>query len=271
MGPSLGTQQQTKLLYQHDDTLTAHMTRVLAVSRVSELLDDDKPPAKGGFVDEWVVETAETIFYVKGGGQPSDTGVMVREGDGVSFAVSAVLHAATDGRVLHFGRFSDSTFGPGDVVNQKIDVDLRNLHSRIHDAGHIVSLAVRAVAAETPELKIQDLKAQHYPGAAHVEFQGLIDGKYKDAIQAKVNAMLEQDLPVKVYWWTETEMREKCVFVAANMTAPEGELLRAVDIESAGAYPCGGTHVASTKLCGKVVVRKISRSKGNSRISYEVQ
>ncbi|KAK7570080.1 Threonyl/alanyl tRNA synthetase [Phyllosticta citricarpa] len=271
MGPSLGTQQQTKLLYQHDDTLTAHTTRILAVSRVSELPDSDKPPTKGCPVDEWVVETAETIFYVKGGGQPSDTGIMMRDEGRVSFAVSAVLHAATDGRVLHFGRFSDGIFGPGDVVHQNIDVDLRNLHSRIHDAGHIVSLAVRAVAEETHDLRIQDRKAQHYPGAAHVEFEGTIDGKYKDAIQAKVNAMLEQDLPVKVFWWTENEMREKCVFMPATMTAPEGELLRAVDIVGAGAYPCGGTHVASTKLCGKIVVRKISRSKGTSRISYEVQ
>ncbi|KAK8195570.1 Threonyl/alanyl tRNA synthetase [Phyllosticta capitalensis] len=270
MGPSLGSQQQTKLLYQHDDTLTTLSTTVLRVARVSELPETDRPPSKGNPEEEWVVETAETIFYVKGGGQPSDTGTMMREKDGASFDVVSATHAP-DGRVLHLGRFSTDSFGPGDNVLQKIDVNLRTLHSRIHDAGHIVSLATRAVAEESPELKIQDLKAQHYPGSAHVEFQGLIDGKYKDAIQAKVNEMQEKDLAVKVYWWTEKEMREKCVFVAESMTAPEGELLRAVDIETAGAYPCGGTHVASTKLCGNIVVRKISRSKGTSRISYEVK
>lgn len=131
--------------------------------------------------------------------------------------------------------------------------------------------AVRQVAAETPELKLTESKAQHYPGAAHVEFGGLIDGKYKEAIQAKVDEMLEKDLPVKAYWWTEAELREKCVHVPPEMTAPEGELLRAVDIVGAGAYPCGGTHVATTKLCGKITVRKISRSKGTSRISYETK
>lgn len=83
--------------------------------------------------------------------------------------------------------------------------------------------------------------------------------------------MLEKDLPVKVFWWTEKELRENCVHVPTEMTAPDGELLRAVDIVGAGAYPCGGTHVASTKLCGKITVRKISRSKGTSRISYETK
>lgn len=130
---------------------------------------------------------------------------------------------------------------------------------------------MRQVEAETPELKLEESKAQHYPGAAHVEFIGAIDGKYKEAIQKKVDEMLEKNLPVKTFWWTEKECREKCVYVAPEMTAPDGELLRAVDIVGAGAYPCGGTHVASTKLCGSITVRKISRKNGVSRISYETK
>lgn len=49
---------------------------------------------------------------------------------------------------------------------------------------------------------------------------------------------------------------------------PEGELIRAVDIEGAGAYPCGGTHVPDSSRVGRVTIKKISRSKGNSKISY---
>lgn len=131
--------------------------------------------------------------------------------------------------------------------------------------------AVRQLADETLELNLIESKASHYPGSAHVEWVGLIDGKYKAAIQAKVDAILEQDLPVRVYWGTEKELRETCVNVPAEMTAPDGELLRAVDIVGAGAYPCGGTHVSSTKLCGKIIVRKISRSKGTSRVSYDTK
>ncbi|GME66194.1 putative arylsulfatase protein [Neofusicoccum parvum] len=227
MAPGSGP---TKLVYLHDDTLREHTTNVVSVESIAGLPEADRALLKNASDEDHVVTTEETVFYVQGGGQPTDTGSMTAGGAGdASFAVVAVRRAS-DGRVLHFGRFSGTAFTPGQAVKQIVDAEKRDLHSRIHDAGHIVGLAVRQVAAETPELKLTESKAQHYPGAAHVEFGGLIDGKYKEAIQAKVDEMLEKDLPVKAYWWTEAELREKCVHVPPEMTAPEGELLRAVDI-----------------------------------------
>ncbi|KAK0644762.1 Arylsulfatase [Lasiodiplodia hormozganensis] len=230
----------TKLVYLHQDTLREYATKVVSVEPVTSLPDADKALLKNATDDDHVVITEETIFYVQGGGQPTDTGSMTAEDSSDdSFAVVAV-RKASEGRVLHFGRFSGKAFTPGQTVKQSIDAEKRDLHSRIHDAGHVVGLAVRQVEAETPELKLEESKAQHYPGAAHVEFIGAIEGKYKEAIQKKVDEMLEKDLPVKTFWWTEKECREKCVYVAPEMTAPDGELLRAVDIVGAGAYPCGG-------------------------------
>ena len=214
-----------------------------------------------------------TIFYAQGGGQPSDTGTMSLADASCSttFEVNAV-RKASNGRILHIGQFSPSdgpVFSEGVTVIQKIDGEKRDLHSRIHDAGHILSLAVRRLRASIPD--VTELKASHYPDAAFVEFKGLIDGKHKDAIQAKCDEFVDAEFPVKVHWWNEKELREKCAFVPESMSAEEeGGLIRAVDIEGAGAYPCGGTHVESTKLVGKVNVRKISRSKGISKISYSV-
>lgn len=42
------------------------------------------------------------------------------------------------------------------------------------------------------------------------------------------------------------------------------------EVETVGAYPCGGTHVAGTKDVGKIIVGKIKRSKGMTKISYSV-
>jgi len=50
----------------------------------------------------------------------------------------------------------------------------------------------------------------------------------------------------------------------------EGEKWRVVEIVGAEVYPCGGTHVDTTKACGETKVKKISRSKGTSRVSYVV-
>ena len=183
------------------------------------------------------------------------------------FQVSSVRNAS-NGQILHLGRFQGPEFTRGDTILQTIDVAKRTLNSRIHTSGHVVGLAVRHLAKDIPN--IVELKAQHYPETAFVDFQGSIDGKHKDAIQAKVDDFIRRALPVKVYFWNERELREKCAVVPAAVAIPEGDLIRAVDIEGAGAYPCGGTHVPNTSLVGKVYVKKISRSKGNSKISYSI-
>ena len=129
-----------------------------------------------------------------------------------------------------------------------------------------MGLAVRHLAIPDPS----ELKAHHYPDLAFVDFQGLIQSLQKDAIEAKANEFVSRDLPVKVHWWPESELREKCAVVPAAVVIPKGELVRAVDIEGAGAYPCGGTHVSSTSRVGKITLKKISRSKGTSKLSYSI-
>ena len=288
----------TKALYQHDEKLRTLATRVLAVQPFAALSETDRLLFKQipQDADHYVVVTAETIFYAQGGGQPSDTGI-IRSGrqdfNGMSsFSVLAVRHASS-GQILHLGRFEPSTtesFTAGTQVFQSIDGDKRHLNSRIHTAGHIVGLAVRhlstANASGSGPLvadlgKITELKAQHYPEASFVDFRGLIDGKLKEAIQSQCDRFVEQALPIKVYWWNEAELRERCAIVPENMAMPvlstmDGiesgpPLFRAVDIEGAGAYPCGGTHVTDTSVVGKIEIRKISRSKGMSKVSYSVK
>ena len=243
--------------------------------------------------EHYIVVTTETIFYAQGGGQPSDTGVMRSDEHNstgsTSFSVQAVRHTSS-GQIIHLGRFEENksqTFAIGTHVQQSVDGDRRRLNSRIHTAGHIVGLAVRHLSSTNAsgssplvvELgSVTELKAQHYPEASFVDFRGLIDGKHKEAIQAQCDEFVKQALPIKVYWWSETELREKCAMVPDNVAIPVASitddgaaLIRAVDIEGAGAYPCGGTHVTDTSLVGKVEVRKISRSKGISKVSYSVK
>lgn len=243
------------------------MTVIRPVTLLSE---EERQLCKTATDDHHVVETDETIFYVQGGGQPTDTGTMSlkSEQSGATFDVVAA-RATADERILHFGSFKDSskTFSEGDTVLQEVDVDKRILHSRIHTAGHVVGVAVHLL----PDLiqDVEDGKAQHYPGAASVEFTGLIDSKHKDAIQAKVDELVARDVPVNVVYWDEKTMREKVLGALSDAWTPNGELTRAVEI-AGGAYMCGGTQVKTLKECGKITVRKISRSKGVSRISYAV-
>ncbi|UNI16439.1 hypothetical protein JDV02_002871 [Purpureocillium takamizusanense] len=267
----------TKLVYQLNETLRSYSTRVASVRPFSKLALEDRALFKSFADDDVVVVTEETIFYAQGGGQPFDTGFMTSAP--ANFQVLAVRSSvASPGQVLHLGRHLEGALAQGDAVEQHIDSKRRDDNSRLHTGGHVVALAVRkhllnGAVDDASHKDLVELGASHYPDSAYVNFQGTIEALHEDAIQAQVDAYIDAALPVKVYYWSEEELRSRCAAVpdAVAIQDKDGGLTRAVDIEGAGAYPCGGTHVKDTRLVGKVKVKKISRSKGCSRVSYTVE
>jgi Ser-tRNA(Ala) deacylase AlaX len=113
-------------------------------------------------------------------------------------------------------------------------------------------------------------KSQHYPDKAFVQFTGIIDRKFKETIEAKLNEIVSQALPIKASWWDKDDLIEKGADVGAHTAISGGELARIVEMEGAGGTPCCGTHVSNSSLVGKVVVNKISYSKGNTTIAYSI-
>jgi len=239
----------------------------------SQLEEANRSLFKAGTDADYAITTDETIFHPQGGGQPSDIGTI--SNDGSEFRVAmARMNAIDQGRVLHFGNFTSDAaiiFSSGDKVTQSIDVDKRLLYSRYHTAGHVLGAAVRhLLEKEVPGF--DELKASHVPDSASCEFLGLIDGKWKDGIQKQVDEYIAADMPVEIDYWDEDDFaREDLLRLVPDRSvfhSVPGGKLRIVKIVGAEVYPCGGTHVDSTELCGKTTVRKISRSKGQSRVSY---
>lgn len=192
----------------------------------------------------------------------------------VSFnVVAARMDATNDGQALHYGRFSTgaSPFRPGDVVTQMINVEKRLFYSRLHTAGHVLGAAVRHLL-ENEIPGFDELKASHFPDSAACEFQGLIEGRWKESIQKKVDEYVARAMPVDIDWWDEENFRSEGLerLIPDPSLAPPGGKWRVVKIVGAEVYPCGGTHVDTTDLCGKTTVKKISRSKGTSRVSYSL-
>ncbi|KAI1074312.1 ThrRS/AlaRS common domain-containing protein [Whalleya microplaca] len=265
--------QRTYLAFQRNAKLHTLQAVVTAVKSVAALEEANKSVFKQASEDDQVVVTDQTIFHPQGGGQPSDVGV-INSANGASFDVSMVrMSAVNDGEVLHFGRFANAslTFAPGDSVTQIIDSEKRNLYSRYHTAGHVLGAAVRHLL-EAEVANFDELKASHFPDSAACEFQGLIEGKWKDAIQARVDEYINKNMPVEIDWWDENDFKanglERLIPDRKAMGMTDEEKFRVVKIIGAEVYPCGGTHVDTSELCGKTNVKKISRSKGTSRVSY---
>ncbi|KAK7736154.1 hypothetical protein SLS53_007182 [Cytospora paraplurivora] len=269
---------RTYLAFHHDAKLHKLSTAVTAIYPFSSLEEANRGLFKQAAETDHVVVTEKTIFHPQGGGQPSDVGSITGPaGSSVIFDVQAVrMDAVRDGQVLHFGRFTTSSdgggiFKVGDTVEQAIDVEKRLLYSRLHTAGHVLGAAVRRLLEKEVE-GFDELKASHFPDSAACEFAGLIEGKWKGPIQDKVDEYIAAKLPVEIEFWDEEDFRKKGLerLIPDKSLLPPGEKFRVVNIVGAEVYPCGGTHVDTTDLCGETKVKKISRSKGTSRVSYTV-
>ncbi|KAK9424395.1 putative Threonyl/alanyl tRNA synthetase [Seiridium unicorne] len=267
--------QRTYLAFQRNAHLHNLQVAVTAVKSLASLEEANRALFKQASDDDHVIITESTIFHPQGGGQPSDVGSMTSS-SGVKFDVQTVrMSAVASGEVLHFGRFASATsvFQAGDKVEQSIDAEKRLLYSRYHTAGHVLGAAVRHLVEKEVE-GFDETKASHFPDSASCEFSGLIEGKWKDPIQAKVDEYVDKDMPVEIDWWDEEDFRanglERLIPDRKLMGIADDEKFRVVKIIGAEVYPCGGTHVDTTKLCGKTNVKKVSRSKGTSRVSYNL-
>ena len=96
-----------------------------------------------------------------------------------------------------------------------------------------------------------------------MEFDGLLYNELKPQLQAKIDELVQQDLPVLISWL------EPGAQVNERAKVGDGPV-RIVSIGGLDHNPCGGTHVKTTSQVGSVTIRKISRNKGISRISYDV-
>lgn len=261
---------RTVLAFQQDASLHNLQTNVIAVYTFDQLVESNRQLFKGADERHHVIITKKTIFHPQGGGQPSDTGVI--KGSSGNFVVTAVRMDAA-GQVLHLGLFDEgASMTIRETVEQAIDAEKRLFYSRLHTAGHVLGSAVRNLLEKEIE-NFDELKASHFPDSAACEFQGSIEGKWKDAIQTKIDEYVAAKMPVQIEWWDEEDFRSRGLerLIPDRSLVPTGEKSRVVHIVGAEVYPCGGTHVDTTDLCGPVAVKKISRKTGNSRVSYAVK
>ncbi|KAI9686195.1 MAG: hypothetical protein M1822_003850 [Bathelium mastoideum] len=263
---------RTDLVFQRDGFLTTLQATITAVQPVASLSEAERGLFKQIPDDGHVVISDATIFHPQGGGQPSDTGTISTPA-GTTFSVQNARLDTVSGRVLHLGTFTpaSSPFSDGEKATLKIDEEKRVLYSKYHTAGHVLGAATKHLLEKEVE-GFEETKANHFPGEAACEFNGLIPGTAKDRIQSQINSFVDQDMPVEIEWWDEAKFKdegmEQLIPDRKVMGMTEDEKFRVVRIVGAEAYPCGGTHVRSTEGVKGTRVKKISRSKGTSRVGY---
>jgi misacylated tRNA(Ala) deacylase len=200
-----------------------------------------------------------TLFYVTGGGQPHDTGVIEE---------ARVLDVTKDGAVAWH-----VLDGPlpllGAIVRGSIDWDRRHQLMRTHTALHILCGVIwneygKAVTGGNME-----------PLAARMdfEFDPLPEG-FAGTIERRVNEEIGRDRPIVVSFLSPDAVisDEALIRTKTNMVPTHVREVRVVDIVGLDKQADGGTHVRSTSEVGHVrVVKTESKGKGNKRVRIAVE
>jgi misacylated tRNA(Ala) deacylase len=200
-----------------------------------------------------------TIFYATSGGQPGDTGRIVRA-DGNSIAIAGTIHPDGDkSAILHQLAPEAPQLAVGEAVTLELDWERRLKLMRMHTALHLVTVVLP------------------YPitGAAVGEDKGRVDFNLPEVpdaaeVEAQLNALVERDLPVTTEWITDEELAANPGLIKSmNVKPPMGMgRVRLVRIGDVDLQPCGGTHVRSTGEIGRLKIGKIEKKGAiNRRIS----
>lgn len=236
----------TEALFREDSYLREAEATVVAVN------------ARGGIL------TDRTVFYATSGGQPGDTGTLLRAG-GSPLAVVATVAGESKDEIIHLPEEGAALPAIGEKVGLSIDWERRYRLMRMHTACHLLTVVCP------------------YPitGAAVGEEESRIDFDIPDAAFSKEEAtarlmeLIEADHPVFTRWISEEELAANPGLVKSkNVRPPSGAgRIRLVCIGENGSVdsqPCGGTHVARTGEIGAVHVGKIEK-KGRENRRFRIR
>jgi Ser-tRNA(Ala) deacylase AlaX len=93
-----------------------------------------------------------------------------------------------------------------------------------------------------------------------MELNRLVDRGLKDAIQFQATKFVHGSLPINLYWFSPGQLKKPILITAKGMgiIACINGKVRVIDIEGAGAHPCGRSHVPYTSIVGEVIRESIA-------------
>ncbi len=223
----------TEFLFREDAYLRSTTAQVTAVTET------------GGIVLD------RTICYATSGGQPGDTGKLLRA-DGSVIILSGTVHPDGDKlAILHLPAADQTVPAVGETVQIELDWDRRYRLMRMHTALHLLSVALTFPVT----------------GGSVGEDKGRLDFDMPEipadlaTIEAELNAMVAADHTVTSEWITDAELEQNPSLVKTmKVKPPMGQgRVRLVRIGNVDLQPCGGTHVARTGEIGPLRLGKIEK------------
>jgi Ser-tRNA(Ala) deacylase AlaX len=203
----------------------------------------------------------QTIFYAKGGGQPYDTGKIIRDTEVFNVVYVGKFSGEISHEVDHVG------LQPGDNVRCILNWERRYKLMRSHTAAHVLAaLLNKGTGALITGNQLEE---------DHVRFDFSLEKFDKALLEeylAKANELFGTDVDVKWYELPREEaMKIPGVVKMAGAFPPDLPVLRVVEIVGVDRQADGGTHVRNLREIGKVeLVKTENKGKNNRRIYFKI-
>lgn len=205
-----------------------------------------------------------TIFYATSGGQPGDTGKLIRP-DGSEIAVSGTITGGSKDEIIHIPAPDAPAPEIGEKLKLVIDWERRMKLMRMHTACHLLTVIcpfpITGASVNEADSRVDfDIPDQTYDKAEVTE---------------KLMQLVTADHPVFTRWITDDELAANPGLVKSkNVRPPVGTgRIRLVCIGDEGhidSQPCGGTHVRSTAEVGGIHIGKIEK-KGRENRRFRIR
>ena len=223
------------------------------------------------------IELDQTVFFPRGGGQPSDFGFVSVSSLSMLAQVSSQANVLgknvltikevykKDGKIIHEMEGESHDLVVGVRVHCVIDWERRYKLMRTHTAAHVLASYMH------DKLGYQITGNQLETDKTRFDFsmEGFDRAKFDEAVNA-VNEILTRDIELKVYSLPKEEaMKIPGVVKLAGALPPEISMLRIVEIPGIDLQADGGTHVKNLKEVGKVTLTKLdNKGSQNKRIYF---
>jgi Ser-tRNA(Ala) deacylase AlaX len=211
--------------------------------------------------DEKYIRLNQTIFYPRGGGQPCDTGTILRDSE--KFDVVYVGKFA--GNISHEAH--PAGLAAGDHVRCIVNWDRRYKLMRSHTAAHVFSSLLCSGTGA--------LVTGNQLDVDKVRFDFSLETFQRSILQTyitKANEYFTRDIPVKWYVLPREEaLQIPGVIKMAEALPPDVPFLRIVEIEGLDKQADGGTHVKNLKEVGSIeLIRAQNKGKFNRRAYFRL-
>ena len=214
-------------------------------------------------IEQNFIELEETYFYPEGGGQPTDSGKLTKQGK--EYIITHV--EKNSGQIKHYLENIEG-LSVGDNVICSIDWAKRFNHMRYHTATHVLSKVIfNHTGATVTGSQIYEHKARADFNVESFDKAKLIE------MEAQANELLSQ---CKV---TTSEFKERgeafkdpdVIRTSENIVPEWVKSVRIITVPGIDAQACGGTHVSNTCEVGVIKITKVdNKGKGHRRLYFEL-